>query len=163
MRKSFEFGKIAYGNTNRKNNLVTVEIELKKKNCKDCKDNTEKEMFVFSASGNIWNSKQTDIVSGGQNLDEIAKYVKDPIFMEIFRIWKEYHLNDLKAGNEEQIAIIKEWRNTTNTKGWAFENEVEHLKSIGKYDINGFRWGSGWWCTEIPQSEIEKIQNLLNL
>lgn len=44
MKKTFDLGKIAYDNPNRKTNAVTVEVEVKL-------DNFERP--VFTASGNI--------------------------------------------------------------------------------------------------------------
>ena len=54
MKKIFNFGKIAYIG-NKRENLVTVEIELKE----------NERGLVFTASGDIWNRLQTDIISGG--------------------------------------------------------------------------------------------------
>ena len=49
MKRIFNFGKIDYNQTGKKINLATVEVNF---------DGTR-----FSASGNVWNSKQTDCIS----------------------------------------------------------------------------------------------------
>ena len=71
MRKRFTFGKIDFYGRGRKINAVEVDIELSDKG-------------VFTASGTIWNSKHTDCVCGGQCLDTIAKYIKNPTFKSLF-------------------------------------------------------------------------------
>ena len=97
MKKTFNFGKIAYDESGRKDNLVTIEISF---------DDTR-----FSASGNVWNRLQTDIISGGQNLDELYEYLKDDgLFLKIYSIWKQYHLNDMTPGTPKQMATVI-WHN----------------------------------------------------
>ena len=69
--KTFNFGKIDYNQTGKKINLVTIEITF----------NGTK----FTASGNVWNSKQTDLISCGQNLDELYNYFdKNSLFLKIY-------------------------------------------------------------------------------
>lgn len=99
MKRIFNLGKIDYAGCGRKVNLVTVEVEYKEKaDGKKC----------FSAYGNIWNASQTDLVYCGQCFDEIAKYVKTPLFKTIYNLWKEYHLNDMHPECEHQAA--EGWR-----------------------------------------------------
>ena len=105
MKKIFDFGKIDYTGTGRKSYLVTVEMEYKEKN------NGEK---VLSICGNIWNTRKTDIVAGGQCLDTIARYIKSPLFKEIYRLWKLYHLNDMHPECEHQAA--QGWREQASEK-----------------------------------------------
>lgn len=79
--KTFDFSKIDYNGTGRKINKITVDARLV--------DHNEK--LVFAAMGEIWNSKCTDIIRGGQCLDEIAKHVYDPLFKKLYGWWKKYH------------------------------------------------------------------------
>lgn len=95
MKKMFEFGKIDFEGKG-KINLVTVDMEYKDKG------GGKK---VLSISGDIWNKRKTDIVCGGQCLDTIAEYIDDPVFKEIYRLWKLYHLNDMHAECEHQHAL----------------------------------------------------------
>ena len=94
MERTFNFGKIDYYGRGRKINLVEVEVKLSNDG-------------VFTASATIWNSKHTDCVCGGQCLDEVAKYVKSDKFKKIYRLWKQYHLNDMHAGTEKQEEALK--------------------------------------------------------
>lgn len=104
MKKTFNFGKIDFENSGKKRNLVTVEIEYREENGKK----------VFSASADVWNNTHTDIICGGQCLDRIAPYINDPIFTEILRLWKLYHLNDMHPECEHQAAAG--WRQKAGEK-----------------------------------------------
>lgn len=147
MKKTFEFGKIAYFGK-RKINLVTVEVEFKE--------------GCFTACGNIYNMRQTDIVCGGQCLDTIAEYIHTPLFRKIYRLWKLYHLNDMHAGTPEQEnALITQFG---NRRANDYKKHCEYLKSIGLYEVqhNGkpYRYGFGWLKWEIPAEDIEIIKSL---
>lgn len=137
--RTFNFGKVAYWPTSRKSNAVEVRISLRKL------DNGQ---FEFSACGDIWNCRHTDILSGGQNLDTIHDYIKNnAVFNEIYDIWCNFHLNGLNSGTRKQTdALIKESdrRNAEHkAKGEKLENPLtyasryddacEYLKSIGLY------------------------------
>lgn len=126
MKKIFNFGKIAYYG-NRRENLVTVEVELKEK------ENGEK---VFTASGDIWNRTHTDILSGGQNLDTIAKTPvgHNPTFKEIYRLWKMYHLNDMHPECKHQAALG--WRDTAKITVTIYEYVLNTETSREQTAIN---------------------------
>lgn len=85
IKAKINLGKIDYNGTG-KRYPVTVEIELR-----DTPKGPE-----FSASG--WIGSRC----GGQCLDEIARYVKTPLFREIYDFWKRYHLNGMNAACEHQ-------------------------------------------------------------
>lgn len=146
MKKTYEFNKIDFYGTGRKINAVSVEIELTEDN-------------VFTACGWIWNIRRTDCVSGGQNLDEINKFKKNhPIFKVIYQMWKKYHLNDMHPGTEAQEEALEKAGYT----GWAnnYYECCDYLKSIGLYEDNGYKFGTGWLKREIPQEDLEIIKGL---
>lgn len=94
MRKQLNFGKIDFEGRGIKSNSVIVEMEYK----------TDGDKKRFSVSAEVWNSRRSDIVCGGQCLDTIAPYINDPVFSEILRLWKLYHLNDVHPECEHQAA-----------------------------------------------------------
>lgn len=110
MKKIISFGKIAYANT-RKENEVTIEIELRDKNG----------LKELSICGNVWNRLHTDIICGGQCLDEIAKYIHTPEFKFWFKMWKNYHLNGMHPGTPRQEAYLKEIRKSEEYKNAKIE------------------------------------------
>lgn len=97
MERKFKFGKVA-AQTSRKENLVTVEVELKEK---------EEGKPVFTASATVWNRLHTDCIMGGQCLDTIfdgyyQQLENKELFKKIYYLWKRNHLNDMNAWCEHQ-------------------------------------------------------------
>ena len=145
-KKIFKFGKIDYYGTGRKINAVEIEIEFKD--------------GVFTASGDIWNSKRTDIICGGQCLDEIRKFIKNDTFKKIYRLWKLYHLNDMHAGTRKQEQALADRFGGVDANNYT--EQCNYLKSIGLYEDNGYKFGTGWLKYEIPEEDKKEIENLLN-
>lgn len=174
MRRTIEFGKIAYYGS-RKINAVSVDIELRRLGgvpVFTIDPETKERVYTgetteyyeeLSICGSIWNAKKTDIVCGGQCLDEIAKYVKAPLFKEIYRLWKLYHLNGMHAGTEEQDAAIDEWKAQGNE--YDYKKVCDYLKEIGLYEVeyNGkpHRYGTGWLHREIPEDDLKRIKEII--
>lgn len=148
MKKKFEFGKIDFSGSGRKVNAVDVEVELR-----DTPRGPE-----FSACGNVWNSKHTDVVMAGQCLDDLACYVKNPIFLKIHGLWKRNHLNSMHAGDREQEALLKE---AFAGKRYDYDEACRLLKEAGIYEHNGYRYGSGWVYEPISDGDMKEIQALL--
>lgn len=184
MKRTFDFGKINYTGSGRRY-PVTVEVELKRRGGEktftvDRKTgertytgNTTPEYVEFSACGNIWNTTKTDIVCGGQCLDTIAKYVKDPVFKEIHKLWQQYHLNGMHAGTPEQEKAIEEWKAAGNK--YDYTAVCEYLKSIDLYEVNytglsigrryenePYRYGRAWLIQEIPGDALLRIEHMLS-
>lgn len=93
MKRSLNFGEIDINGTGKKENRVIVHIEY-----------TEGEKKRFSVSADVWNRRRTDLIMGGQCLGSIAPYINDPVFNEILRLWRLYHLNDMHPECEHQAA-----------------------------------------------------------
>lgn len=93
-QKTFNFGKIDYYGTGRKINAVEVEVELRDDN-------------ILAICGSIWNSKKTDEITAGQNLDEIKKYIKNDTFDLIYELWSGYHLKHISENHPVFAEISK--------------------------------------------------------
>lgn len=162
MRKTFEFGKIDYNGSGRKNCPVTVDVELR---------TTKTGELEFSACGDIWNPRGTSVYSAGQNLDEIAKYVKTPLFKEIYDLWKKWHLNTMHAGTERQEEALDAWHEKQKAEKpdaiilYDYRRDCEYLESIGLLfdEINGkpYKYGCGWLTRVIPEETVKRIEELL--
>ncbi len=124
MKKIFVFGKIDFEEAGKKTNLVTVEMEYKEQGNKK----------TFSARGNVWNNRGTDTICCGQCLDTIAKYINDPVFSKIHRLWKLYHLNDMHPECEHQHALG--WHELAKGKAvlyhWCITREVRKKQDSAK-------------------------------
>ena len=150
MKKTLNFGKIDYNGTGRKINLVTVEIELQE----------AKNGPVFTASAYVWNAKKTDIVCGGQCLDDLLQFFENnDVFRTIYSMWKKYHLNNMRIGTPEQINALKKvelWENGT------YEEQCNYLKKVGLYYLDGGKtcFGGKWFYWPIPENDLETIKSL---
>ena len=178
-RKVFDFGKIDYMDRGRKDCPVSVTVELRecggeKVITQDGKSTEEhcNKYIEFSACGDIWNHLHTDIYRGGQCLDEIVKYVKSPVFRQIYTFWKKYHLNGMHPGTPEQEKAVKEW--TTAGNKYNYSAACEMLKSrelyevplncrlIGTRNADGkpYKYGHGWVIEDIPNDDLQRILSL---
>lgn len=171
MRKTFYFGKIRANFAGRKENLVTVTVELRK-----CGGEKTPEYMEFSAHANVWNRIRSDILYGGQCLDFINEHrdeLNDPeTWDKIYRLWEKYHLNGMHAGTPEQEKAVNEWLSMGNE--YDYTAACEMLKNRGLYDMpfygitigkryNGelYKYGHGWVVNEIPADDLKNIENLL--
>ncbi len=158
MKKEISFGKINYSGKN-KINEVTVELSLKEK---------EDGKVVFSACADVWNSRHTDIVSGGQILDELLPYLaSNDLFMIIFIWWKKYHLNDMHAGTTRQEEKLKAQEKLfpgcfdSDISKSSYEKQCEFLKESGMYEDNGYEYGSSWLYEEIPEDILKEMRKIM--
>ena len=189
MKKTFNFGKIKYTNQKKAVNLVTVDVELRRRGGETTftidrktgeKTITGKtpEYVELSICGEIWNARHTDCVCGGQCLDEIAKYrlqLSDPeLFDVIHNLWKNYHLNGMHAGTPEQEQAIEEWE--ANGNRYEYTAVCEMLKRRGLYEVNytglsvgrrynnePYKYGHGWLVQELPGDVLLRIEHLLSV
>ena len=99
MRRAYSFGKVAY-NGKRKINEVTLEIELR-----DWNGYPE-----FTAYAMVWNNIHTDIVAGGQMIDdlynEFAVLRFSVLYKTIMQLWEKYHLHNISDIPEEDKELI---------------------------------------------------------
>lgn len=179
MKKTFCFGKIDYMNRGRKDCAVEVTIELQERGGMAVIDRNGKPTgeycntyIEFSAIGKIWNHLHTDIYSGGQNLDEIAKYIKTPVFQKIYTFWEKYHLNGMHPGTPEQEEAVAKWKAQGNK--YDYTKACEMLKSCGLYEVplnadligtrkadgKPYKYGHGWVISVIPEKDLEEIKKL---
>lgn len=79
---------------------------------------------------------------------------------KLLYIWQNHHLNDLHAGTPKQEAALKKKFGGVNAN--RYEEQVAYLKSIDLYDDNGYKFGTGWLRTEVPESALEWLRNLEN-
>lgn len=150
MKKKIQLGKVDYEGKGYESNSVDIEYSLK-----DGK---------FSASGNIWMSSKRDILSGGQNLEEIASlFPNHELCQRIVSVWKKWHLNDMHAGSPKQEDFLEKL-NLPNYNH--YETAKEKLKEAGldpdeSFLHNGkpYEYGTAWLHVELPSQVIEEIES----
>ena len=110
--------------------------------------------FEFSASGNCEQGR-----CGGQCLDEILKRnPKSKIVQRIYKVWKRWHLNGMKAGVPVQEAAIKAWvKLLPKGKRYDYTKACEFLASIDLYEIDGYKYGHEWKHETLPESVIAEV------
>lgn len=141
MERKFTFNTLYEGESAK----AHVTISLSEDNC-------------FSCSGNL--VQHNDYVFGGQCEDELLPLLSNhKLFIEIYRLWKLYHLNDLHAGTPKQEKALHD----ANLNNWAndYKHCCDYLKEIGLYNDNGYEFGTGWLKEEIPDNDLTLIRNLL--
>ena len=118
------------------------------------------------------NPSGTDCVLGGQCLDTIAQYVDDPVFREIYAIWKRWHLNGMNAGTPEQEDAVKKW--IADGHKYDYDSACAYLAEIGLLTVpfhgvsagrvyNGelYTYGRGWIVNELPQDVVDRVKELM--
>ena len=132
---------------------VEVKIELRENRREYVwKDDDLKEVRgnAFSAMAMVY--RHNSFVNGGQCLDdpEVLDLIKNgklcekdkAIYLEVFRLWKNYHLNGMHAGCEHQ----------------------KEGTPVGEIcPICGYRYGSAWLYHEIPEKDLEAIKHLFTI
>ena len=188
MKKILDFGKISFTNRNRRANRVTVEVELSRKGGQEIfafdpetkirmTAGNAPEYMELSICGNIWNTRDTDVVMGGQCLDTIAEYAGQlqdkETFLELYGLWKKYHLNGMHAGTPEQEAAIEKWK--AEGHKYDYDAVCEYLKKVGLYEVNytglaigrrydnePYKYGHGWLVQELPEEVILKVRKIMD-
>lgn len=153
MRKTFKFDKVAY-TSKRRVNLPTIEMELEYKN-----NDTSKP--ILSICGCLWNATHTDIVIGGQCLDELNKFSSlkcNPLFKKLYRLWKLYHLNDMHAGTVKQEQALNNYCDPN--RYYSYDEQCKYLESIGLLVDDGYKYGSSWLYWPIPDEDLKEIESL---
>jgi hypothetical protein len=165
IKRKLELGKVDGYNNGRKCCRADIEFELT-------------DDGRFSMSANVWNSQQTDIIRGGQCVDDVLKMAhlsKQPKYKRMIEIWNQYHLNDMQAGTPEQTNAIRQWEKQGNQ--YDYTKVCEYLKSIGLYEVNKpneyvldtsklipvykpatYKYGHAWLKLEIPDDVINEIK-----
>ena len=167
-KATLNLGKIAYmGKTNINLMQIDVEIKFVKNDSKnDVWMNPVLEEYpVLTMSGKIWEANMSDIVVGGQCLDEILKEFKanfknsDKIqaLTTLVQIWQRWHLNDLKSKNalllyDKDVFDAEFEKRTLGMNNVQRSNEYNRLVRYGT--------GSQWLLEHLPNEIIEEVKEL---
>lgn len=93
----------------------------------------------------------------GQCLDELSELIDDPVFTQIYWLWKRYHLNDLHAGTPVQEYALEHAPFQNNAD---YKARCEYLKSIGLYEVGGYKYGDGWLSEKIEEHDLALIKSI---
>lgn len=117
----------------------------------------DKGKICFSMQGEEWLPSKRDIRMGGQCCDTILSYFpNDQKAQRMVEIWKEWHLNDMKAGTPNQEKAIKNW--LSSGIRYDYSAACEYLRTQNLYNDNGYVYGTAWLHQDIPENIIEEIK-----
>lgn len=162
------FGNIRYGSET-KCHPAEVEIELRRHESND----KAFQYDVLAISGDIL-TKSGRMITGGQCLDEMLPELKtNELFMEIYSLWKTYHLNDMHAGTPVQEAVLKEagiiGENFDYGKAVKYLKEKDLYevpftgKTIGRaYHNEPYRYGCGWVINDLPENVRDRVIQIID-
>lgn len=116
MKKTFEFGKIAFAPfTKTKKCLVTIEVATRDSEVFTFENGVEKIVRtdrVISFIGYIWNGGKTDCYTCGQIYEPISKHFIElqnrVVLKVVLTLWKKYHLCKIEEISEEDKELMKE-------------------------------------------------------
>lgn len=157
-------GKVDYEGTGRKINEVEVGVEIRNKENAINWDTLETVHDVpeIAITGRVWNCKKTDTVAAGYILPRLPKFL--PLgenknnLNRLVSIWREYYNNDVKVGTIRQVEALQAAGITGDN--YYYDEAVRHLKLIGLYEDNGYKYGSGYLYEPIPESIIAEIKKI---
>lgn len=128
----------------------------------------------FSACGEVWNHLKTDIVRGGQCVDELAAlFPRDVLAQRIRQVWSRYHLNGMNAGTPEQSAFVAALPDDVRRD---YAKVCEALDAAGLLtvpvtpelrasalgglpdDATAYKYGSRWLHFAIPAEVVELVK-----
>lgn len=111
----------------------------------------------FSASGEVWQHSRRDIVTGGQCLDALKKlFPNNRTMAQVYKIWKKYHLNHMRAGCEHQRSLDVSKKVEVVTYGLTYQASrlrTDSIKKAAKFAAKG---------EPAPLSNTEKALILLD-
>lgn len=150
MTHRLKLGKIDYTDNGQKDNLVVIEWDF-------CDG-------AFSMRGKIYNRLGTDILSGGQNLNEILSHFPNhALFQRMHSIWHRWHLNHHRAGSPAQEEKLRNF--TAHTRDW-YGEATRMLTESGLnpdpdflYKGKPYIYGSAWLFEEIPPYIAAEIES----
>lgn len=123
---------------------------------------------AFSCSANLLTTRGR-FIYGGQIIGELEKLIENNDIerideaKEICRLWKAYHLNQLKPGTPEQMNALHEKYGEDIPD---YSKQCEYLESIGmlvvELDGEPYQYGTRWLHREIPSEDFEIIKSLVS-
>ncbi len=124
-KRIISFGKINYYKSKgRKINEVEIDVSIRDWNGYD----------EVSICGSVWNHIHSDIICGGQCLDDeelTCHFKNDPLYNGILDIWKNCHLHKLEKVNDEyrkDIDFIMDENNSVDAlRKYFTERSMERL------------------------------------
>lgn len=165
---------------------VTLEVELRPLQGGSRETTSHRKLeegetaLELSICGNVWRPDGKDIVSGGQNIDEIRRIAGEltkapPYLRRLLEVWERWHLNGMRAGCEHQG---EKWTCTApgcqTENGWHLKPEYpkrgDACRRCGRNRWDepsdhcpetGYRFGTSWLLEELPAEIVDEVRGWL--
>lgn len=130
-KTKIDCGKVDLFGRGRKVNAAEVEVKYSLK-VKD-REGKRSLYWEFSAMGEVWNARHTDLETFGQCLNTIAEHCTIPQFLEGYDLWKKYHLNGMTAGSPAQEAAKKDFKVDPDVVTWHWYDPEDKNENTDRY------------------------------
>lgn len=105
--------------------------------------------------------------SCGQIVDDLQKqapYLKSLLrpgqIQQIAKLWKRWHLNDMRAGSPKQMELLRTLRAQPDWLA-SYERDCTALADAGLLVDDGYRYGSEWLIEEVPAEVIDELRVII--
>lgn len=152
--RTFWFRGINWGPGYDKPGRAAVEVTLTYKDKGPC--------LSISAMAYGWHAKEPFMC--GQCLDELesTSLKSNDLFQELYRYWKQYHLNDMHAGTPKQEACINEALRAGELPRFEYRAACGLLDKKGLLFDGGYKYGTDWLYEPIPADDLHRIEAIIN-
>lgn len=173
---TLDLGKIDDCGRGRKLNRVKLEVELRRRETVsphlDIDLNPCTEFTELSIVGEVWNAAGSDITSGGQNRDTIAKHFSEsPAVRRLVELWERWHNNGMKPGTRDQESYLADVRVKVQYPKSQYEADSEVLEKANLRVVTGgpevpnahrrtYTYGSAWLCEPLPANVEAEVVSL---
>jgi hypothetical protein len=154
MQKTILLGSVDYNQTGKSNCPVDFEVSWDGKR--------------FSATATIWRgANRREALVCGQCLEEAAAHLpENQLAQRILAVWRDWHLNDMRAGSPAQQAWLKANPVEAVYPESHYEKACKALAEVGLNPDPGhlhngkpYAYGSAWLTEEIPAETVSEIES----
>ena len=127
-----------------------LEIEIKDKN-------SFKRLSITGVyfTGKKLLKSEDNLLGSGQIRDKVREIIP----ARLYKIWKRWHLNDMRAGTFVQEEVLRQ----AEASGVSFNDYDDACKYLQRFDAlvdDGYKYGSKWLKEELPQEVIDYVSCL---
>lgn len=116
----------------------------------------------LSIAGDIYERRygSWQYIGGGQCYEELLQ--EFPLSAWLVEIWIRWHLNDMRAGDEQQEAYIRALK-ATGVIYRSYEANCNALDAVGLLEHNGYKYGSAWKFEPVPIQVLNKLKEKMGI
>lgn len=162
VNKTLDLGKVdGYGN-GRKSCRLTLTLEIRQSEPHSKKMDIDLNLITgpyveVSIVGDVWNNTETDIIRGGQMQEGLLEYIDNKKTRRIVKLWKRWHLNDMKAGTRLQQECLATYG---KDERYDYDIACKRLADNDLYNDRGYKYGHAWLLEVVPDDVLIELCEL---